>query len=168
MYKLFFSSVLFFSMLLHVQAQGRGGGDGGMQQPPRRVIVHNKATSEQIQVERIAYFTEKIGLTAEEAQLFWPIYNEMDKKRAALFEEKASILQSFMKCTSNQNERQINEQLNRLAAINKQEGALHGEYDARFRKVLSAQKVMNLYVAEMGFRKYLLQTMQIRREGGER
>jgi hypothetical protein len=134
----------------------------------RRVIIHSRATSEQIQVERIAYFTEKIGLTPEEAQVFWPIYNEMDKKRTALFEEKASILQMFTKGTSNLNDKQINEQLNRLAAINQQEGALHGEYDAKFRKALSAQKVMNLYVAEIGFRNYLLQTMRNRRESNER
>jgi Spy/CpxP family protein refolding chaperone len=118
---------------------------------------------EQVQVERIAYFTEKIGLTAAEAQLFWPIYNEMDNKRTALFEERASIMHKFMNDANNLNEKQINEQLNRLVAIQQQEQALPAEYDAKFRKVLSAKKVMNLYVAEMGFRTYLLQKMRDRR-----
>ena len=120
--------------------------------------------SEHVQIERIAYFTEKTGLTPEEAQLFWPLYNEMDNKRTALFEEKAAILKAFMDNTKSQSDKQINEQLNRLAAINQQEVALYGEYDAKFRKVLSAQKVMNLYVAEIGFRHYLLQTIRNRKD----
>ena len=154
MYRLFLISLLFFSISLQVESQNA---------PRGRVAVMR---GEQIQTERIAYFTEKIGLTPEEAQLFWPIYNEMDNKRTALFEEKAAIIQAFMNNTNNPTEKQLNEQLNRLAVINQQEGALHGEYDARFRKVLPAQKVMNLYVAEMGFRNYLLQQMRGRREGG--
>ena len=158
MYRLFFILLLFFSISIQIEAQNAPNNN-----------INNRSRpglrSEQIQTERIAYFTEKIGLTPEEAQLFWPIYNEMDNKRTALFEEKAAIIQSFVNNSNSLNEKQINEQLNRLAVINQQEGALHGEYDARFRKVLPAHKVMNLYVAEMGFRNYLLQQMRSRREG---
>ncbi len=119
---------------------------------------------EQIQVERIAYFTEKIGLTTEEAQLFWPIYNEMDNKRTALFEEKASITRQFMTEPDKISDKQLEELLNRLVAIQQQEAQLPVEYDAKFRKVLPARKVMNLYVAEVGFRNYLLQKMRNRRD----
>jgi hypothetical protein len=52
-----------------------------------------------------------------------------------------------------------------MVAIQQQEAALPAEYDARFRKVLSSRKVMNLYVAEMGFRTYLLQTIRYRSDG---
>jgi len=161
MYRLFLISLIFFSISLQVKAQNAPSNNFNNRGRPGM-------RSEQIQTERIAYFTEKIGLTPEEAQLFWPIYNEMDNKRNALFEEKAAIIQAFMNNTNNPTDKQINEQLNRLAVINQQEGVLHGEYDARFRKVLSPQKVMNLYVAEMGFRNYLLQQMRGRREGGVR
>jgi len=160
MSRLLFSLILFFSIILHVEAQGPGT-------PERRfAFVRTGAAGEQVQVERIAYFTEKIGLTPEEAQQFWPIYNEMDNKRTALFEERASIIQRFVNNTDNLSERQITEQLNRLVVIQQQEAALPGEYDARFRKVLSSRKAMNLYVAEMGFRNYLLQTIRYRRDEG--
>jgi len=153
MYRFIFSTLLIIAASQQVIPQER---DRGQQ------ARWNRASSEQIQVERIAYFTERIGLTPEEAQLFWPIYNEMDKKRTALFDEKTSIFQAFSRNSANLTERQINDKLNRLAAISKLEGALHSDYDAKFRKVLSAQKVMNLYLAEMGFRNYLLQTMRER------
>jgi len=130
MSKLFFSSILFFFISLQLGAQKPGA-------PERRVIVHNRPTGEQIQVERIAYFTEQIGLTAEEAQLFWPVYNEMDNRRTALFEERAAIIQRFVKDGDNMNDKQIVEHLNRLAAIQQQEMALPAEYDAKFRKASS-------------------------------
>jgi len=159
MFRLVFSSILCLLTLVQSEAQER-------RPPERRLIVHNNALgNEQVQVERIAYFTEQMGLTTEEAQLFWPIYNEMDNKRSALFEERAAIIKKFMDESNSLNDKQINEQLNRLAAIQKQEAALPAEYDARFRKVLPARKVMNLYVAEIGFRKILLQKMQNNREG---
>ena len=161
MSRLIFSLILFFFISLHVEAQVPVGP------PERRVMFYRSgAPGEQVQVERIAYFTEKIGLTPEEAQQFWPIYNEMDNKRTALFDERAAIIQRFVNQSDNLTERQITEQLNRLVAIQQQESALPTEYDARFRKVLSSRKVMNLYVAEMGFRNYLLQTIRYRRDDG--
>ena len=163
MNRFFFSWILFFFISLHVEAQRvEAQGPGA---PERRFIIRSGAAGDQVQVERIAYLTEKIGLTPEEAQLFWPIYNEMDNKRTALFEERAAIIQKFMNESAKLTDRQIDEQLNRLVAIQQQESAIPAEYDARFRKVLSSRKVMNLYVAEMGFRNYLLQTIRYRRDG---
>jgi len=156
----FFIPIVILFISLNIKAQDR------LAPPEGSHRVKFEMRDKQIQVERIAYFTEKMALTPEEAQVFWPIYNEMDNKRIALFEEKASILKTFAEDANNLNEKQINEKLNRLAVINQQEGALHYEYDAKFRKVLSPQKVMNLHVAEMGFRNYLLQTMRNRREVG--
>ena len=159
MSRLFFSAILFFFIPLQIEAQVPGTQD-------RRVVVRHRESNEQIQVERIAYFTEAIGLTAEEAQLFWPLYNEMDNKRTALFDERASIIRKFMNGPDKMSDKQVEEHLNRLIAIQQKEMALPAEYDAKFRKVLPAREVMNLYVAEMGFRNYLLQKM--RNERSER
>jgi len=157
MIRLFFISTILFFISLQIEAQGQN--DAQRQGPPERrvMIVRGGAAGEQVQVERIAYFSEQIGLTTDEAQLFWPIYNEMDNRRTALFEERAAIMQKFMNESAKMTDKQLDEHLNRLLAIQKQELALPGEYDAKFRKVLPARKVMNLYVAEMGFRNYLLQ-----------
>jgi hypothetical protein len=155
-----FLSLIFFCFFPTLQTEAQTPGMSGR----RTGGGWSKAFDEQMQVERIAYFTEKIGLTAEEAQFFWPVYNEMDKRRTALFEERASIIHKFMNDADKLTDKQIDEQLNRLTAILQQETALPSEYDAKFRKVLSARKVMNLYVAEMGFRNYLLQKMRNRRD----
>jgi len=170
MFRLIFISILFFSVSLQIEAQTGAPTVTFPRTTISRYVVPVERISESnemIRVERIGYLTERIGMTAEEAQLFWPIYNEMDNRRNALFEERAAIMQKFMTDGNNLTERQIDEQLRQLVSIQQQEMALPAEYDAKFRGVLSARKVMNLYVAEMGFRNYLLQRMQvIRREPG--
>jgi len=153
MSRLFFIAILFFFIPLQIEAQVPGTQE-------RRLVVRQRVPDERIQKERIAYFTEAIGLTTEEAQLFWPLYNEMDNKRTALFEERAAIIHKFVNEPDKLNDKQLDEHLNRLIAIQQKEMALPAEYDAKFRKVLPARKVMNLYVAEMGFRNYLLQKMR--------
>jgi len=154
MYRLFFSSIFLFFISLQVEAQNPRA-------PERRImVISGSAAGEQVQAERIAYYTKEIGLTAEEAQVFWPIYNEMDNKRNVLFEERAEIIHKFMNESTKLNDKQIDEYLNRLTAIQQKEAALPVEYDAKFRKVLPARKVMKIYVAEMGFRNYLLQRMR--------
>ncbi|MCK5170615.1 MAG: hypothetical protein KAQ75_12115, partial [Bacteroidales bacterium] len=36
---------------------------------------------QEIKSQKIAFFTDKIGLTPEEAQIFWPIYNDYWAKK---------------------------------------------------------------------------------------
>lgn len=159
MYRLFVSAVLCIFVFLQADAQRNES------LPPRR---GGSAMNEQIQVERIAFFSEKIGLTTEEAQLFWPVYNEMDNKKTALFDEKASIIRRFMDEPDGIGEKELDELLSRLVVIQQQEAQMPAEYHTRFRKVLPARKVMNLYVAEMQFRTYLLQKMRGLRGDGRR
>jgi Spy/CpxP family protein refolding chaperone len=122
--------------------------------------------TEQIRTERIAFFTEKIGLTVEEAQTFWPVYHEMDKKKTDFFEERAGIVRRFMNEQDKLSEKEISKLLDRMVAIQQQETEIAVTYDARFRKLLPESKVMKYYMAEFQFRSFLLQKM--RGKKGER
>lgn len=124
----------------------------------------NKEMDEKIQIERIAFFSEKIGLTTDEAQLFWPIYNEMDQKRTALFDEKAAIIRRYADHQDNMKGKEVDDLLKQYVNVQKQESELPVIYNDKFRKVLSAEKVMKLYVTEMQFRSYLLQKMRNRKK----
>ncbi len=156
MSRLITSTILCFCICATVVAQNtpRRGG------PPR----DREEAGERIQVERIAFFTEKMGMTTNEAQAFWPIYNEMDSKKTTLFEEKSAIIRRFMTEPDNISEKELSDLLNRLVFIQQQEANLPAEYDTKFRKVLSDRKVMKLYAAEIQFRTYLLQKMRDRRD----
>src|SRR6476660_7690060 len=48
--------------------------------PDEEVQIDPKA-KEKINAARIAYITERLGLTPEEAEKFWPVYREYSQKR---------------------------------------------------------------------------------------
>ncbi|MDR1673292.1 MAG: hypothetical protein LBS09_07540 [Bacteroidales bacterium] len=110
-----------------------------------------------IQAERVAFFTKTMGLTVDEAQVFWPLYNEMEKKNAALFDEKSSILWRFSNEHDKLSDKEAAKLLDKLMQIQQQESEISKEYITRLRKVLPNSKVMKLYVAEFQFRTFLLQ-----------
>ena len=47
---------------------------------------------QEIKSQKIAFFTDKIGLTPDEAQVFWPIYNAYwDKKNSIIADRKEKM-----------------------------------------------------------------------------
>ncbi|HPQ59614.1 MAG TPA: hypothetical protein PK499_13120, partial [Flavobacteriales bacterium] len=46
---------------------------------------------QEIKAQKSAYLTQKMGLTPEEAQQFWPLYNEYDGKLEALRREMREV-----------------------------------------------------------------------------
>lgn len=53
----------------------------------------------EIESYRIAYLTQKLELTAEEAKIFWPIYNDWQKEQSTLRKERSQKMISFRKIT---------------------------------------------------------------------
>ena len=53
--------------------------------------------NEEIESYKIAYLTQKLDLSAEEAKVFWPIYNGWQKEQAALRKDRMQRMISFRK-----------------------------------------------------------------------
>jgi hypothetical protein len=51
----------------------------------------------EIETYKIAYITEKLGLSSEDAKVFWPIYNDWQKEQDALRKERFQKMISFRK-----------------------------------------------------------------------
>ena len=54
---------------------------------------------EKIEATKIAFFTQKLGLSADEAKIFWPIYNDYQKEQAALRSDRMRSMISFRRVT---------------------------------------------------------------------
>lgn len=52
---------------------------------------------EEIESYKIAYLTQKLELSPEEAKIFWPIYNDYQKEQAELRKERGQKMISFKK-----------------------------------------------------------------------
>jgi hypothetical protein len=103
---------------------------------------------------RVAVITSELKLTTEEAQKFWPVYNEyLDKQKAARREFKTHQ-GAFA------NDKEAQEYLEAELLLKQRELSLYKEYYDKFKKVLPLQKVAQLRQAEDEFKKVLLKKLQ--------
>lgn len=112
----------------------------------------------EFEAQKIAFFTQALELTPEEAAVFWPLYNEMMKK---IREQDAKVWEMYRqahkakKRTPEQEEQQVIDMLEheqKMLDIKK-------EYYLRLLKVVPAQKIARLDRTERKFHKQLFQKM---------
>jgi len=111
---------------------------------------------EKIQAEKIAFITEKMDLTVQEAQQFWPVYNEFNDKMDALFKEEHKITKELKKGIDLLTDAEIETKLDRLLEIHSEKSELEQTYHEKYKSVLPIKKVASLYDADREFRKHLL------------
>jgi hypothetical protein len=115
---------------------------------------------EKIKALKVAYITEKLQLTSDEAQRFWPVYNEFDEKRHNLEMEisgqRMDKKPDIALMTDAEVDRFIQERLQREEQVL----GLKKEYYVKFKEVLPIKKVFRLFEAETGFKKLLLERLQ--------
>ena len=103
--------------------------------------------------EKIAFFTSEIDLTPEEAQQFWPVYNQFLKETQNAHTKSAKALQALKnrsgeKLTEAELQKRIDEYVASIAA----QDEVFVKYAVEFKKVLPMEKVAKLYVAKEKFR----------------
>ena len=117
----------------------RRGGDNGWR--------------ERVRAEKVAFLTEEIDLTESEAQVFWPIYNEIQKAQRDGFEAVKNAYDAMAKGVEEKKGSKEMEKLVKayIDAKEKNEG-IETKYLNKLLKVLPAEKVARYYVAEEKFR----------------
>jgi hypothetical protein len=116
--------------------------------------------NERIKAQKVAFITRSINLTAREAEVFWPVYNEFDTKRNAILIQRRNTFTYFNQNEAKLSEKESEEIIATFIRLQKEESSLAEEYNAKFRKILTAKKVMKLYVAEVEFKNYLLKQIR--------
>ena len=117
---------------------------------------------EKIEAARIAYITDQLALTPEEAEKFWPIYREFAQKRRHIRQE---IREAGRNAEPGKSDQEIVEQ--QLKAKQK-ELDLEIDYSGRLLKVISAQKLRSLPQAERRFRQMIIDQIHRRQMQQER
>lgn len=122
------------------QQRGRQGRDG-------------EGWRERVRAEKVAFLTEQIDLTESEAQVFWPIYNQLQKEQREVFE---AVRKAYEAMEKGVNEGKTGKEMEKLVeayvnAKDKNEG-IETKYLNKLMKALPAEKVARYYVAEEKFR----------------
>lgn len=113
-------------------------------------------TMQVIKSKKIAFLTEAVGLTTEEAQRFWPVYNEFERKRFQLMGKRNKLELQGDAPSSEMSESAYRKLALEMVAVHKQESKIMEEYNLKFLTILPAEKVVKLYRAEAKFRGYLI------------
>jgi hypothetical protein len=121
------------------------------------------ARLEAIESRRIAFLTEKMSLTPDEARHFWPVYNEYNKKRDDLTaEHRKKWAAADVSEMSNDEAGKYAEELIIYMELN---SSIKREYHEKLKRILPAKKIALLYEAERDFNRMLFQ--EARRRGRE-
>jgi hypothetical protein len=126
---------------------------------------HGKKSKEKIKKLKIAYFTENLSLTKNEAEKFWPIYNAYDDRNHDLRGKGFSKIKKEVDDMEDMSEAEAQEVLNRLEALETQVYENKKDLMKNLRAVLPAKKIIQLKKAERDFnRKLMKQFRKKRRE----
>ncbi len=138
-----FKTVLFLALIflsLSISAQKAGGG-------------------KQLQAQRIAFMTEQMNLTPEEAQQFWPIYNQYA-------ENLKQIRQNYRqtKVSDTNTDEEVEKFV--LAGFDKYQKELDLKKDCylKLKKIISIRKIQKMYSAEIDFRQEVIQQLKKMKE----
>jgi hypothetical protein len=119
----------------------------------------DRPLEERIEAQRIAFITQRVNLSPEEAQSFWPIYNEYREQEKALRADKQSPGDIM-----DMDEAEASLYINQVLLREQQELNLKKDYTEKLRTVISAKKIIRFYAAERMFKERLVQIMSQRRK----
>ncbi|WP_372751104.1 hypothetical protein [Labilibaculum sp.] len=132
-------------------AQGKGHGE-------------NSEMRERIEAQKISFITQQLDLSPEEAQLFWPVYNELEKKKKENRYQSKVLFKKLRNNGEQLSDTEMGTISDQLIELKVQEANLQKEYHFKYKKILPAHKILTLYHAEKQFQGILLR--QIKERGG--
>ncbi len=113
----------------------------------------------EIEAIKIGYITRKLDLSPEESQKFWPVYNQFQKEL-----NKINIQKRTARL---QNQSNSNEAIDAEFDFDTKILETKKRYRKEFAKILSSEKIKNLYLAERQFKEELIKQLRNRKENIE-
>ncbi len=117
---------------------------------------YHRERNEQIEVIKIAFITNKLDLRTEEAQKFWPVYNNYQKELMELIKKRREDRQKA--------DIAPNDKINADLAYESKMLDLKKKYKKFYSKVIPPEKILLLYQAEHEFREHLIKQLNHRRK----
>ncbi|MDD5570242.1 MAG: hypothetical protein PHD97_03705 [Bacteroidales bacterium] len=137
------------------------------QDKPQPNPVKQEQKREKIDAMKVGFITNQLQLTPQEAQVFWPIYNQYEKEKRDAMKSRAT--ERFNAKTNS--DKMTDKDWEKLAddeiIFAQKMLDLAKKYHAQFKTVLPIKKVVLLYKAEKLFRKELLKKIKDRNPNKE-
>lgn len=137
------------------QGWQRQGRNQNQQQAPNRSGQFSPA---EYWEQQKAFITENASLTPDEANAFFPIYNELQQKKRELNRETRRFMREA--AAANASEEQSLKAIEAQAETNIKIAELEKEYLGKFKQVLPATKILKVQNAEEQFNSQMLKDIQ--------
>ena len=119
-------------------------------------VTPQQTKKDKIEQLKIAYITKELDLSTEEAEKFWPAYNEMNDALKAEKKSRQTKSRELKNKLSTLSEKEIEEKT--LAILDSEivEAELKKEYTKKIANVIGYKKIIQLFLVEKQFKKELL------------
>ena len=119
---------------------------------------------EKMMSERIAFLTLEMNLTPEEAQVFWPVYNQINGEKDEAIHNVFKAYKALEEAIkAERSEKEISKLLDSYLSAKAAQSEFEKKADEQFRKVLPVSKVAKLYLGEEKFRRQHIRKLHEKR-----
>jgi hypothetical protein len=127
------------------------------------LVLAQNPNRERLEAYKIAFFTKRLNLSPQEAEKFWPVYNEFQNQKNQIQAEKISLMKTFNQNEINLSDKQITELGNKYCEALVKESELAVTFHRKLQEILPPAKVIRVYQAENQYRVQLLNELQQRK-----
>lgn len=106
-----------------------------------QIQIPDEKQQEKIEALKVAFITKELDLTADEAQKFWPVYNQYSKELRSTISDNQDVI--------DRDEKVLN---------------LRKRYRDQFTKVLGPDRMNRMFNAEARFRQLLIKSLRRQRQ----
>lgn len=114
-----------------------------------------------IKAQRVAYITSRLALSPQEAERFWPLFNEMEEERERIF-----LKYDLERPADSISEADAARRIEQSFRLDEELLALRRRYYERFKQVVPASKIVKFPEADREFKREMLEELRHRREHG--
>jgi len=115
---------------------------------------------EKIEELKIAFITKELDLSPDEAQAFWPVYNEMEDKLRAERKKRRKLGRQLQNNFESFSDKELFDKTNEILDSEIKEAQLKKEYTKKIADVLGFKKATKLLSLEQRFKRELLEQLK--------
>jgi Spy/CpxP family protein refolding chaperone len=131
--------------------------------PPSKKEKRNERQEERkenIEAMKVGFITKKLDLTSEEAQKFWPVYNQYSDKIQEVRKKRRMDNRETKQKFDELSDKEVEAAVDNEMGFRQKELDIQKEYHSKFKSVLPIKKVAKLYAAEEQFKMELLNKLR--------
>lgn len=126
-------------------------------------IMAQNPNQERLNAYKIAFFTKRLNLTSNEAERFWPLYNDFQDKKVSIQMQRIQTNRKFNQESTTMSEAEMSAAGDKLVELEVAEAELAVKFHKSLKEVLPPVKILRLYQAENQYKVQLLNELQDRR-----